>query len=44
MLAGVVGLYASYYFSIASGAAIVLVSTLMFILAWAGSRLLRRNS
>ena len=44
MLAGVVGLYASYYFSIASGAAIVLVSTLMFILAWAGSRLLRQNS
>ena len=33
-LAGVIGLYLSYYVSIASGAAIVLVSTLFFILAF----------
>ncbi len=31
---GVIGLYLSYYFSIASGAAIVLTATLCFILAW----------
>lgn len=44
MLAGVVGLYASYYLSIASGAAIVLTSTLIFALVWAGSHLRRRSS
>jgi manganese/iron transport system permease protein len=33
-LACVVGLYLSYYLNIASGAAIVLTSTLIFILAW----------
>ncbi len=33
-LAGVIGLYLSYYLSVASGAAIVLTSTLFFILAW----------
>ncbi|WP_322494286.1 metal ABC transporter permease [Chloroflexus sp.] len=43
MLAGVVGLYASYYLSIASGAAIVLTSTLIFALVWAGSHLRRRS-
>ncbi|MGC8949842.1 metal ABC transporter permease [Chloroflexus sp.] len=43
MIAGVVGLYASYYFSIASGSAIVLTSTLIFVLVWIGSRLRRRN-
>ncbi len=32
-LAGIIGLYLSYYFSVASGAAIVLVSTLFFALA-----------
>lgn len=35
-LAGVIGLYLSYYLSIASGAAIVLTSTLFFILVWIG--------
>jgi ABC-type Mn2+/Zn2+ transport system permease subunit len=33
-LSGVVGLYFSYYFSIASGAAIVLTCTAFFILVW----------
>lgn len=35
-LAGVAGLYISYYASVASGAAIVLVSTTFFGLAWLG--------
>jgi manganese/iron transport system permease protein len=35
-LAGVFGLYISYYLSVASGAAIVLTSTLFFILGWTG--------
>jgi manganese/iron transport system permease protein len=33
-LSGVIGLYASFYLSIASGSAIVLTTTLFFILAW----------
>ncbi len=33
-LSGVIGLYISYYASVASGAAIVLTSTAFFILAW----------
>lgn len=33
-LSGVVGLYASYYANIASGAAIVLMATLTFIITW----------
>ena len=33
-LAGVVGLYISYYISVASGAAIVLTSTGIFLIAW----------
>ncbi len=33
-LSGIVGLYLSYYFSIASGSAIVLTSTAVFILVW----------
>jgi manganese/iron transport system permease protein len=33
-LSGVVGLYLSYYLSIASGAAIVLTATLFFVLAF----------
>lgn len=41
-LAGVVGLYASYYLSIASGAAIVLTSTAIFGLAWGGQALRTR--
>ena len=39
-VAGVVGLYLSYYLSIASGAAIVLTSTAIFALAWTGRALL----
>ncbi len=33
-LSGVVGLYASYYWGVPSGAAIVLASTVVFILVW----------
>ncbi len=40
-LAGVVGLYLSYYLSIASGAAIVLTSTAVFALAWSGRALVQ---
>ena len=40
-LAGVIGLYLSYYLSIASGAAIVLTSTAIFALAWAGRTLIQ---
>ena len=39
-LAAVIGLYLSYYLNVASGAAIVLVSTCLFFLALAGRRLL----
>jgi manganese/iron transport system permease protein len=35
----VVGLYLSYYLGVASGAAIVLTCTALFLLAWGGSRL-----
>lgn len=38
-LAGVIGLYLSFYLSIASGAAIVLTATLFFLLAFAWKRL-----
>ncbi len=34
MVSGLVGLYASYYFSVSSGAAIVLTCTACFALAW----------
>ncbi len=40
-LAGVIGLYLSYYLSIASGAAIVLTSTAIFALAWTGRTLVQ---
>jgi ABC-type Mn2+/Zn2+ transport system permease subunit len=33
-LSGMIGLYISYYASVASGAAIVLVSTAIFLLVW----------
>ncbi len=36
---GVVGLYFSYYLNVASGAAIVLVCTAVFLLVWAAQRL-----
>ena len=40
---GVIGLYISYYASIASGAAIVLTSTTFFALAWVTSSLKRKK-
>lgn len=41
ILAGVSGLYLSYRFSVASGASIVLASTLLFGLAWLGRAVAR---
>ena len=38
-LAAVIGLYLSYYLNVASGAAIVLVSTCLFFLVLASRRL-----
>jgi manganese/iron transport system permease protein len=43
-LSGVIGLYLSFYLSIASGAAIVLTCTAFFILAWGGQTLRQRVS
>jgi len=37
-LSGIIGLYLSYYLSIASGAAIVLTATLFFLLAFVWKR------
>jgi manganese/iron transport system permease protein len=42
-ISGVVGLYLSYYLGIASGAAIVLTCTAVFIIVWAGQGLLARR-
>jgi len=42
-LSGVIGLYISYYLSIASGAAIVLTCTALFILVWAGQQFIVRR-
>jgi ABC-type Mn2+/Zn2+ transport system permease subunit len=42
-VAGVIGLYISYYASIASGAAIVLTSTTFFIAAWVARNLKKRK-
>lgn len=42
-IAGVIGLYLSYYVGVASGAAIVLTSTAIFALVWAGKALQRRQ-
>lgn len=39
ILAGVIGLYASYSYNVASGAAIVLACTSLFGLAWLGRTL-----
>jgi len=33
-ISGVIGLYLSYYINVASGPAIVLVATLIFVIAW----------
>jgi manganese/iron transport system permease protein len=41
---GIVGLYASFYLNIASGAAIVLTCTLVFILIWLKESWLRTRS
>ena len=38
-LSGLIGLYLSYYLSIASGAAIVLTATAFFLLTFIGKRL-----
>ena len=43
-ISGVVGLYISYYWSIASGSAIVLVCTAIFGLVWGGLTVFRRVS
>jgi manganese/iron transport system permease protein len=37
-LSGIIGLYLSYYLSIASGAAIVLTATSFFVIAFAWKR------
>lgn len=42
--AGIIGLYLSFYASIASGAAIVITSTLIFLLFWAGLTIRNRLS
>ncbi len=42
-IAGLCGVYASYYFGFSSGAAIVLVCALFFIMAW-GCKVLSRSS
>lgn len=41
-LSGIIGLYVSYYMGIASGAAIVLCATIIFILVWLGRTLFHR--
>ena len=43
MVSGLIGLYASYYFSVSSGAAIVLTCTACFSLAWVGRSLWRHS-
>ncbi|MBI1880940.1 MAG: metal ABC transporter permease [Chloroflexi bacterium] len=42
IISGLAGLYASYYFSVSSGATIVLTCTACFGLAWLGQTLRRR--
>lgn len=43
VLSGLIGLYFSYYLSVASGAAIVLTSTSFFLLVWLGKALTRKK-
>jgi manganese/iron transport system permease protein len=43
LVSSVVGLYLSFYLGIASGAAIVLTSTLIFMLVWAGRAIKQRG-
>jgi len=40
---GVTGLYLSYYLNLASGAAIVLTCTALFVMIWLGQLVLRRG-
>ncbi len=40
---GVAGLYLSYYFNLASGAAIVLTCTALFVIIWLGQMVIRRG-
>ncbi len=42
-ISGAAGLFASFYLNIASGAAIVLVCTLVFVLVWAGQSIAQRK-
>jgi manganese/iron transport system permease protein len=42
-ISGVLGLYLSFYFGIASGAAIVLICTMIFVLAWIYQTLQQRR-
>ncbi len=44
VFSGVAGLYLSYYVAVASGAAIVLVATGCFVIAWSAARLWRREA
>lgn len=44
VVATVVGFYASYYWNVASGSAIVLVLTIFFLIAWVISRLSGRST
>jgi manganese/iron transport system permease protein len=41
VLSGITGLYLSYYVAMASGAAIVLIATACFVVAWAATRVRR---
>jgi manganese/iron transport system permease protein len=43
-LSGIIGLYLSFYLSIASGAAIVLTATFFFIAAFGWKKLARSHS
>jgi len=43
-ISGVVGLYLSYYINVASGPAIVLVATLIFVIAWVIKSLRRKRT
>jgi manganese/iron transport system permease protein len=43
-LSGLVGLFLSYYLSIASGAAIVLTCTLVFAVTWSAKSLRHKQS
>lgn len=44
IISSVLGLYASFYADVSSGAAIVLISTVLFILAWVIHAIKRRST